>query len=1201
MSKLHRLRRLAILSGAFVAAFAMATPVIAATLYARANAAWNVGTTWSTVSSTAVTSCGCTPQAGDTVIIGDTAVRAVTVPASFATATVASITIGNTAQNGPSSLTLSASTSILNATAVSIDSPKNNNTFNGLYVNAGTATLGSLSLAGGNGNRNSELSISTGTATVTGDISFSGSSTSAQINFTGAGTLRVGGALGNGGTLSAGTGTVEYIGPGTQTINQTYSYNNLSKSGAGTATLGGNTTVAGNLTISAGTLDLSTFTANRTAAGGTITIANGATLNIGSPAGTNGFPANYSTQTLGATSTVVYNGANQTVAAVGGAGYGNLTFSGSGTKTAAGSFTVQGNLTITGVSLDSATFTQTVRGNVNNTGTATNGLISLSGGSVVHVLSGTGTYNNLQLNDVLGASLSASPTVSGTLTLTSGVLTTGVNTLITSADCTVPSVSRTSGYVAGFLRMAIPTGTPSCTFHVGGGTTYRPVALAFASVTTAGNLTGSVTQAAGEHPNIATSGIDAGNDVNHYWTLTNGGVVMTTYTATLNFVAGDVDGGGTPGTDYEIELWNGAWNTTTFSSRTATSTTASGISAFGDLISGKKKFVVTVPGDFNAFETSTAANAITGQIFTKLVSVNFSLDVVAINAGAQLATFTGTVAVDLVTGASGGLNCPGTPATVAGTSQTVSLTNGRGTAAAFNVASAAPDLRVRMRYPNAVSPTVTSCSTDNFSIRPQVFTVTSSNANNSGTGAGTTIKTGANFNLTATAVTGYNGTPIIDNTKIVGTPTAGTVGGSFTAGAGFASGNSFFYSEVGNFGLGPDAVRDAAFTNVDQGPGDCIASSTSNVASGGRYGCSIGSAAVPQSTGSSGFGRFIPDNFNVTYNVPALTPACGAFSYVGQIFNYLIVPVMTVTARNGTNNGLTNATTLNYAGSYMKFTNASLAPAAYDTQAERYLRFDALGGGATPALDVSQLPATTADPTIGTFTAGVGTFTFSGGSGFSFTRSATTPSAAFDADIALGLNVIDADGVTFAANPASFGSAAAGNGMLFSDANALTTTDKSIRYGRLRIGGASGSQLLPLRLPVEAQYWNGSIFVTNTLDSCTTLVAGNVGLGNFGGSLNAGETTATIVNSPLQSGRSAIRLSAPGTSNPGSVDVTLNLGAGINADACNALAPAATAGNKTHLRGAWCTPPGTYSKDPSARARFGINRGSDQSIYRREQ
>jgi MSHA biogenesis protein MshQ len=309
---------------------------------------------------------------------------------------------------------------------------------------------------------------------------------------------------------------------------------------------------------------------------------------------------------------------------------------------------------------------------------------------------------------------------------------------------------------------------------------------------------------------------------------------------------------------------------------------------------------------------------------------------------------------------------------------------------------------------------------------------------------------------------------------------------------------------------------------------------------------------------------------------------------------------MTVTARSGTNNGLTNTTTENNAGSYMKFTNASLAPAAYDTQDERYLRFDALGGGATPALDVSQLPLTSADPGIGTFAAGIGIFTFSGGSGFSFTRSTTTPSAPFDADIALTLNVIDADGVTFAGNPASFGSATLGAGMLFSDANVLTNNDKSMRYGRLRIGGASGSQLLQLRLPVEAQYWNGSVFVSNALDSCTTLVNGNVGLGNFGGNLGVGETSATIVNSPLQSGRSAIRLSPPGANNQGSVDVTLNLGGGANADACNALAPAATAGNKTHLRGAWCAP-GTYSKDPSARARFGINRGSDQSIYRREQ
>ena len=204
--------------------------------------------------------------------------------------------------------------------------------------------------------------------------------------------------------------------------------------------------------------------------------------------------------------------------------------------------------------------------------------------------------------------------------------------------------------------------------------------------------------------------------------------------------------------------------------------------------------------------------------------------------------------------------------------------------------------------------------------------------------------------------------------------------------------------------------------------------------------------------------------------------------------------------------------------------------------------------------------------------------------------------------IALSINVIDADNVIYASNPAAFGAASAGNGILFSDADAGTTNDKRVRYGRLRLGGASGSQVLAMRLPIEAQYWNGNVFVTNTLDSCTSLLSTRVGLGNYGGSLNAGETTASIVNSPLQSGRSAIQLSAPGAGNSGSVDVTINLGTGSNADACAGFAPATTAaGDLSHLRGLWCNPPNTYTKDPSARARFGINRGSDQSIYRREQ
>jgi len=607
----------------------------------------------------------------------------------------------------------------------------------------------------------------------------------------------------------------------------------------------------------------------------------------------------------------------------------------------------------------------------------------------------------------------------------------------------------------------------------------------------------------------------------------------------------------------------------------------------------------TTPGSFNAFETSTAAGATTGQVYTKRAGTNFSLDAVANLTSAQLATFTGTVYVDLVTGAAGGQNCPGTPVGVSGAALAVNLATGRGTTGNFNIASAYPDVRVRVRYPNTASPTVTSCSTDNFSIRPSVFTVTSTNATNNAASGAPAIKTGASFNLTAASVVGYNGTPTIDNTKVVGTPTAGTIGGSFgaaPAGTGTATGASFAYSEVGNFGLNADAVRDTAFTNVDQAAGDCIASSTSNTLSGGKYGCWVGSTAVAQTTGSSGFGRFIPDNFGVAYTTPPVFgTACGTFTYVGTKFTYPTA-VMTVTARNGASLG--NATTTNYTGAYMKMTNAKLATAPYDTQAGRYTRFDALGGGATPALDLSGLPLTSADPAIA-FTNGVGTLTFGPGTGLAFTRSTTTPSAPFNADIALVLNVTDTDNVVYASNPASFGAASAGNGIAFSSGNPM-------RFGRLVIRNANGSQLLPLLVQVEAQYWSGAptnAFITNTLDNCTSIASADVAMGNYTANLSGSPTCETAISGggALNMGRKTLQLAAPGSGNNGSVNLTVNLAAAASGSTCTTQGGApgsATTDNSPHLQGNWTG--ANYDQNPTARATFGVSSGANEVIFTRE-
>ena len=1143
----------------------------------------------------------------------------------------------------------------------------------GTHTNANTLTVGGLTTVGGTLN----ITSTTGTRSINGGMTINAGGT--FNNNTVAEPVTIGGDFINNGTFNAGNNTYTFnsagqwagssgltFGTGTVTVSAARTNNT-------TATFGGTLAISGAVTVTNNATASVTGAITGTVAGSTWTNAANSTLNItGELLATGTLNASASGNTIEFRAT-----GNQTIKQASGNQYFHLVFSNAGTDsfpTAGSTQNILGNLTINaGANLSAATndniinvsgsmvvdgiyqasnvagrtlsvtgdfevsgtFTGNVApanfaGNFTRTGTFTSstGLYTFNGSSL-QTLTGASAFTNVTVNNAAGLLLADDMTMTtaaaGTLTLTDGTISTGANALIVPRPCNnVATVVRTNGHVIGNLRKAIPAGASTCTFEVGSGVNYAPAVLEFVVGTGAGDITASTAGTAHPQAGHVSSGIDPVNKLNRYWTITNNTVTLpgAGYSATFNFINGTpVDVAAGVAANFIVESWNGAmWAPTTLNATcTATPGTnlckrVNGLTTFGDFWMGEAKPVPPTPPDsFNSVEVGAAVN---GRIFTKLRDVNFQLDIVAVLGGVLYNTFNEQVQIDLVTGGSGGANCGGgSPTRVAGPVD-VTLVNGRVTAPAFNVSTAYPDVRVRIGYPT-VAPTVTTCSSDNFTIRPGVLTITSTNATNTGMSGTPAIKTGVNFNLTASGGAGYTGAPSNNTTgalpgppasKVSGTPVAGAVGGSFTVPAsdsnsGSASGN-FFYSEVGHFGLLADAVIDTTFViAADQSNADCVASRTdSSPDPSGKYGCWIGSGAVSQSTGISGFGRFIPDNFTVTYNIPVIAPACAGFSYAGQMFNYTTVPVMTIGARNGTNNGLTNEITVNYAGSYSKFTNAQLALAPYDTKAGRYQRFDALGGGNTPDLDRSGLPdPLTADPVISTFTAGVGTFTFSGSTGFGFTRSATTPSAPFDADIVLRLNVIDADNVAFAENPAAFGTVSAGGGMLFSDGIVATTTDKQIRFGRLRIGGGSGSQVLPLRLPVEAQHWNGTAFATNTLDSCTTLTTNNVGLGNYSGSLNAGETTPTIVNSPLQAGRSAIRLSAPGSTNPGSVDVALNLGSGAAADACAGFAPTATAGNKTHLRGAWCNPPGTYTKDPSAKARFGVTRGADQSIYRREQ
>lgn len=998
---------------------------------------------------------------------------------------------------------------------------------------------------GSNNNRDTALVLADGASTavnVTGD--FGATNTGGDFNstarmfitFSGQGTLRVGRNFGGNSTFTAGNGTVILNGASVTQSLPAYTYNNLTilKTGTQAATTAGVTTVNGALSVQSGVLNASnSFTVN------------GATTVAGTLAMTN------------TTGTKIFNG----------------------------SFTVS-----TGGTWNNNTVTEPVdfNGNFTNNGTFNSGAgVYTFGGtaaqSITGTNSGTTTFADLTLNNANGLTLTGTHnvTVSNALILTNGAVIPGTNTFFVSNN-TNGAISRTNGFVAGNLRWALPTaGSVTRTFPVGTGTTYSPADLVFNTVT-AGDVT--VRATGSDHPDIANSGINPAASVNRYWTVTNNSTTFANLDATFNWIAGDLDGGADTSV-FEVQRWDGAiWNSTTTASRSATSIQVSGVTGVGDFVVGAPQAVANGIGRFNAYDTGTAGGAVTGNINTKVAGVPFNVDIIAIrnNRSSIDTNFTGDVRIELIDASNvSGTVDPSTGCdnvnwaviqTITPDPTFVGGDNGRKTIGVTenNVWKIA-----RFRITNTPGGTLVGCSTDAFAIRPASFSVSVRDTNWSTAGTarlldntvatgGRVHKAGQPFTITVTPSplsANYDTSPTVDT--LTCTLPGGCVNGTLDlgtfSGAGVRTSSTATYSEAGAFNLTLVDTDFALIDKTDGTPADCSAT--------GRFVC--------QSAAPLAVGRFVPDRFVFTApSTPMLltfgNETCGSrsFTYIGQPFWYqsLMRPSATIEAVNAG-----GTVTANY-----PLNTATLKPQFTESYAD---------GSSPVTLNFASIgtPAATSG-------SGTGTYTASASGQLSYDRA--SPVAPFTAAIALTVSANDAtdnatdQGTITAASPLVFNGG--GPGIAFDNG-------AGFRFGRLRLTNASSSKLLPLRLPMETQYWDGTFYITNVSDSCTTLATTDVGLGNQVG----GGTTSVSSISAISSGRGAITLSVPvGVVN--SVDVAVNLGTGGSADACSAFAPAtATAANKTHLRGNWCNPPGTHTKDPSARARFGIRRG-DETIYRQE-
>ncbi len=144
-----------------------------------------------------------------------------------------------------------------------------------------------------------------------------------------------------------------------------------------------------------------------------------------------------------------------------------------------------------------------------------------------------------------------------------------------------------------------------------------------------------------------------------------------------------------------------------------------------------------------------------------------------------------------------------------------------------------------------------------------------------------------------------------------------------------------------------------------------------------------------------------------------------------------------------------------------------------------------------------------------------------------------------------------------------------------------------LRYGRMVLENAYGSELLDLPMTMQAEYWTGVAFTRNLLDSCTLYGETALTLDNDqvedpvtgAGSIEVGTqaTTANITNQPLLTGDGGLFFNAPGAGGDGWVNVELEV--------------------DDYLKYNWHN---SGDENPRSRATFGIYKGSDRIIFLRE-
>lgn len=1187
----------------------------------QASGNWNAGaTTWAP-------GCGAAgPVAGDTVTVLTGHTVTVTANAACATLTVNAGGIVNvsTFRLRPTGLTTINGT--INFTGISTSRFGGGVLLNtgGVWANTGNSPITFRGVGGGITNNGGTFTSGTGIYTFdTNPQTIAGTSpvtisnvTVTAIALTNNGTLTVPTALsGTGSLVNSATGTlnlggtsaittlnaatagntVNYTGAAAQTAKVT-TYSNLTLSGSGAKTFATTPTVNGVLSLEG--------TATVVVTAGVVTYGPAATLQYNKPAAYTAtleeWPA-----TFNATGGVIIK--NTGVITTGAAkvlssGVPLTIDLGASLTTVANTLDVGGDLTVNGT-LTGSSGAITLSGAAPRTIDGTGSIIATTTGTLLITTSRT-ILNTANLTIARPTTLSAATTVTnnGIINKTTTAALNGANATtsiwVNAANSTLNYAGTNAPMATGVLDVSATGNTVD---YNGAGQTVKPpggatpayyhltlsgsAAKIMGATTINGNFTmsGAATTAptgalaVGGNFTVGTGTTFTAGAFNH--TVSGNfdatGTFTSTGTVTLNGAAAQTISGADPVAFNTLNVTNGASPNITLATN-VTATTLTGTATLTStcpidytLTSTTPAQVlhscppVTPPANFDCVETGVTytPNPVfpaRNPLYTKLAGTALSFDVVALKADGTVETTYASasdksVTVELVDG-TGATACASRTALTPAVSQTLTFTAadlGRKTTASMTVSKAYANLRCRVT--DATATPIVGCSVDNFSVRPFSLALTATGLGADATGASTTatpvVKAGANFTLTATASdTGYTGTPTIDPAALAahsGAVLAGTLTGTFAAAVSGVVSSTFTYDEVGYFMLNANGLLDTTFTAADNAVGDCTADFSTTPDVNGKYGCKVGSAAAGY------FGRFIPDHFVLTtgsfidrtdINTGASETCSSPFTYMGEDFKTMF----TLVAKNST-----PATTQNYTGGHAKFDLAT------------WSNFTFTGSGGT-LVQGSLAPSGAWGSTAGTY----------GTADVTATHTVTRAAAP----------VAPYTSFSVSAQP-SYTDGAATIALAASTVVHAGTSEQ--RFGRLKLSNAHGSERLNLPVPIEAQYWNGSAFIRNTADGCTTLAANNIKLATPPAGVNA------VMGGAFSSGAGSLTLTKPATPAKVAVDLCVDLDSSGSGDTtCQGLAPFAVI---PYLQTGV-----TYNKDPTARATFGVYKGDDEFIYLRE-